>query len=325
MRFTALFPLACAITAFVLALFCLLAGSTPGYMEEYHIVALNTSTLGHNLLDLTKTSSPPSSASPTSVGSYLTGIVENVTSTIENEINDIQNDLVDKLAAEIGIKQWYSLHMMDMCEGTYSPNATAVGASYNVSKCTNKTAMYHFDPAGTIQEELQVGKLQLNLTSIQWPDELTDGLAAINALLDATFVLFCIGIAACGLVIIFSAIAFFLPSTYAPSPINHHYHSRMISLLGGAMSLIAFLALGLASAIVTAFVVKATSVANEYGNQIGLYAYKGDKFLALTWASTGVMFFAILAWVVGACLRRKATRREWAEKPTGGRGWRERM
>jgi hypothetical protein len=43
MRFTALLPLACAITSFVLSLFCLLAGSPAGYMEEYHIVAVSPS------------------------------------------------------------------------------------------------------------------------------------------------------------------------------------------------------------------------------------------------------------------------------------------
>lgn len=41
MRFTAVFPLACAITAFVLSLFCILAGSSPGYMEDYHIITVS--------------------------------------------------------------------------------------------------------------------------------------------------------------------------------------------------------------------------------------------------------------------------------------------
>ena len=40
MRLSALFPLACAIVAFVLSMLCLFAGHKPGFMEEYHIVTV---------------------------------------------------------------------------------------------------------------------------------------------------------------------------------------------------------------------------------------------------------------------------------------------
>lgn len=159
MRFTALIPLACAITSFVLALFCLLAGSSPGYMENYHIIAvspapfymldsadhdqLNTSTLGHNLLNATK---PPSSSDPNSIGGYLSGLASNITSAIESDLTPIENNLADELAAKLGIKQWYSMHMMDLCEGVYSPNATSPDASYNATSCTNQTAMCKIVP-----------------------------------------------------------------------------------------------------------------------------------------------------------------------------------
>jgi hypothetical protein len=126
-------------------------------MEDYYIVAvrfslqsrgfdhadnpkLNTSTLGRNLLNATSTSSSPGS-SCTSIISCLTGTVENVTSTVENDLTSIEDDLVDKLAKELGIEQWYSMHMMDLCEGTFSPNASTPGAGYNVTSCTNKTTM----------------------------------------------------------------------------------------------------------------------------------------------------------------------------------------
>lgn len=56
-------------------------------------------------------------------------------------INGAIGDAADKLASELGIKQWYSMHMLDMCEGTYTPNATATSAQLNVTSCTNMTAM----------------------------------------------------------------------------------------------------------------------------------------------------------------------------------------
>lgn len=60
---------------------------------------------------------------------------------IANALGDIENNIADKVAKTLGLKDWYSLHLMDMCEGTYTPNATANGAGLNVSSCTNQTAM----------------------------------------------------------------------------------------------------------------------------------------------------------------------------------------
>ena len=51
------------------------------------------------------------------------------------EINDIANDIADHLSAELGIHQFYSLHALSICEGSFSPNATADGATRNVTKC----------------------------------------------------------------------------------------------------------------------------------------------------------------------------------------------
>ena len=40
MRFTAIFPLLCAIAALVLSLLCMFAGSKPGFMEDAAIVTV---------------------------------------------------------------------------------------------------------------------------------------------------------------------------------------------------------------------------------------------------------------------------------------------
>lgn len=118
--------------------------------------------------------------------------------------------MADKLAQELGIKQWYSLHLMDMCEGTYSPNATFKKAHYNISSCSNMTAMFHFDPTAEINKELQKSGLDINITSLDWPDDIQKGLNTLNTALDAVFVLYCIGIAAAGLAILTALVAIFL-------------------------------------------------------------------------------------------------------------------
>ncbi|PMD20083.1 hypothetical protein NA56DRAFT_704886 [Hyaloscypha hepaticicola] len=307
MRLSALFPLACAIVAFVLSMLCLFAGHKPGFMEEYHIVTLNTSTLGHNILSTATTSSGPTPTA-TSIGSFFSSIAHNVSSTIEGDINGIIGDVADKLAKELGIKQWYSLHLMDLCEGTFTPNATEKGASLNVSTCSNQTAMYHFDISKQLNKELEIGPLHINLSTISWPSEIQDGLNALNTALDATFVLYAIGIAAAGCAILASLVAFFL------------HGSRLISFGNWGLATISFLSLLIASIIITVIQSKATNLINKYGNEIGVYAYKGQKYLILTWVAVAVMFLAMLAWVAEFCVGKRNRGREYTEK-SSRHGW----
>lgn len=157
MRFSVIIPSICALAAFVLSILCLFAGSRYNFMQDFDIVTvglqappfifrnsianlsnqLNTSGLGHNI----SPTSSGASSSPTSIGSWLTNLAQNATDDIEGEFDDIRNDITDKLSEKLGIHQWYSMHMMTMCMGTFSPNATAKGASRDVSSCTNVTAM----------------------------------------------------------------------------------------------------------------------------------------------------------------------------------------
>ncbi len=55
---------------------------------------------------------------------------------VESELASAEDDIADKLADDLGIKQFYSLHAMDTCEGYFTPNATTPGAGYNVTNCT---------------------------------------------------------------------------------------------------------------------------------------------------------------------------------------------
>ncbi|OBT88152.1 hypothetical protein VE02_03534 [Pseudogymnoascus sp. 03VT05] len=300
MRFSVIVPLVCALAAFVLSMLCLFAGSKPGFMQDFEIITLNTSSLGHN----TSSTTSSSSSSPTSIGSWLNNIAGDPKGDIMNEFNEIRGDVADKLAEMLGIHQWYNLHMTDMCMGMYTPKATDEGAKMNVSSCTPVKAMYHFDPTSELQKELDSGPLagKINLADLGYSEDIKNGIKAFNIAMTAMFILHCIGAAASGLCIIVALTSFF--ST-----------GRLTSCLNFLLAIIAFLALAISSAIVTAIIVKATDLINQYGNDVGLYAYKGRKFLAMTWAATAAMLLATVAWVVIFCMGRKDSRRRAAEKP----------
>lgn len=282
-------------------------------MEDYHILSLNTSTLGHDLIpnptDPTSTTDPKPSSTGSSVGSFFSNLAKNVTDEIDHigdeivdDVNDIVGDIADKLAEELGIHQWYSLHLMDLCLGEYSPNATAKGADKNVTHCTKQTAMYKFDISKQIEKELSIGKFNISLEDIGWPDAIQDGLNGLAMAMNATFVLYAIAIASAGCAIIAAVIAFFL------------HGSRLISLGNWGLASLSFVTFLIASIIITIVQNKASHILNKYGNDIGLYAYKGGKYLIITWVAVAAMFLASAAWVVEFCIGRKNKRREYTEK-----------
>lgn len=160
MKFTAGIPLIFSMVSFVLTMLCLFAGSKKGFMEDYHIMVFNTSTLGQNFVESmanggsssTATTASATATSTSSGGGILggggiggiistieasaTAVVGSIESEAASILNDIGNDVADKLANELGIDQFYTIHVMDLCQGDYSPNATVNNPSYNITNCT---------------------------------------------------------------------------------------------------------------------------------------------------------------------------------------------
>lgn len=116
-----------ASVGFVLTVLTLVADRTRGFMEDYHLIMLNTSGLGQDII-------PTGDKTPTCKhGGILGKICESATSRAGDALEDlIGNDAAGKLAETLGIQQWYSLHVMNLCEGTF---LDATGA-YNTTNCT---------------------------------------------------------------------------------------------------------------------------------------------------------------------------------------------
>lgn len=144
--------------------------------------------------------------------------------------------------------------------------------------------------------------MSLNISDLNWPDTIQEGINDLNAALGATFVLYCIGIATAGLAMITAFIAIFSAS-------------RLIAFGNFGIAFISFFTLAIGSIIVTVVESKMSSLINKDGNKIGLYAYKGGKYLALTWSATAVMLLASVAWTVEFCVHRRQAKREYTEKP----------
>jgi len=292
MRFLAILPILCCTAALILSFLCLFAGHKKGFMEDYSLITLNTSAIGENLI------STSSSSSSSTLSSLLNLIPDEITDGVTNEINE----QIDKFRERVGIEDFYSAHMLNYCEGQYEPgekpNATLSekDISKNVTECSKSRATYKFNPTEIIQNALNKSGVDVTLSDLKWPEDLQDGIDALNTLMAAMFVLYVLAICLIFVTLVAAAISLFLSGS-----------SRLTPCVNFLLATLAFLTIGLASALVTAVMVKGTDVINEHGNTIGLEADRGNKFLALTWAATGLMLVALVAWIVGFFMRPRQT------------------
>ncbi|CAF9918121.1 MAG: hypothetical protein ALECFALPRED_000566 [Alectoria fallacina] len=260
----ALVPLLFIITAYILSMLCIFAGSKRGYLEDADLFTLNTSMLGRTTLDTSKTSS---------------SILKSLTNTIQKDVNEAISDV----AKILNIHDFYSAHILDYCEGFYTPSPTAnltSQPSKNITYCSNETSFFHFDPGAVIQNELKPG---VNLTDLKWPSAIQDGVHAVEDATDIMFVLYFIGAATTGVALIAALVG-----------VREVWPYRVITCL--MLTSLAFGSLLLASSIATIVIGKVVNAINEHGNDIGVYAYKGQTFINMTWAATLLVLITGFMW-----------------------------
>ncbi|MCJ1485510.1 hypothetical protein MMC06_005684 [Schaereria dolodes] len=272
-RVTAVFPLLCAIVALILSLLCIFAGSKTGYIENGDILTLNTSMLGRTILNTSKSASP-------------------LLSTIEGHIEGDINGAIADFAKELNIHDFYSAHILDYCEGYYTPSAVSNATAHptkNVTRCSNHTGLFHFDPTAILQSELKTG---VNLSDLHWPSAIEDTIRTVETASKAMFVLYCIGVAFTGLAVLgaFIAVA---------------GGGRLSAFVNVMLDFLAFFSLGIASAIATVIAVKVTNAVNNHGSDVGLSATKGRTFQGMTWAAVVLMLIACFAWIFECVAGRK--------------------
>ncbi|KAE9962397.1 hypothetical protein BLS_000379 [Venturia inaequalis] len=258
-------------------------------MESYSILTLNTSRIGHNFINTTSSSS---SSNPIST------LFHDIADPIVNEIESDINNFATSLAKDFGLKDFYSVHLLDYCYGSYTPqavpNATVKASKIhkNVTNCSNRTAMFAFDPTAALEKSLSESGVSITLDDLNWPADLEKGIKALRIAMRVAFVLYCVGIVHAFLTIL--AAAFWMFSG-----------GRLSASIEIFTAVMAFLTLGIASIITTVVGVKGNSVVDKYGKPIGVSADRGTGFLGLTWAATALMFICSVLGCAGCFGGRK--------------------
>ncbi|RMZ83702.1 hypothetical protein DV738_g1097, partial [Chaetothyriales sp. CBS 135597] len=273
MRVSAVLSLISAVAALALSLLSLFAGSSKSFLQSGDILTLNVSRIGHG--------------TSFNVTDGDGGLLSTLVNDLEGVLNDLASTTTDELAGALNLTDFYSAHILNYCDGFFKPNATAQGASRNTTFCSGKKALFHFNATEIISNSLPD---QITLSDIRWPDEIEDATEAVRVASIVMFVFYIIGIASAGLAII-SALLAVITSGRLSAGVNF------------VLGIIAFLALGIASAIATVIMVKAVNAINTSGQEIGISATKGITFLGLTWGATAAALvgsgLAIIQFVAG--------------------------
>ncbi|KAM0328140.1 hypothetical protein ACHAQA_005546 [Verticillium albo-atrum] len=300
MRFTVILPFLLSVAAFVISFLLLFAGHKEGFMEEYALVRINMSTLGYDVLansDILDGSDQEEDRG--GIGGFLDDLQEDAT----DFLNEIANDVADRLADELGISQWYSLHLMTLCSGDFTPNATDPDAGLNVTGCTKQSPANRVNLTEILDNELELGPLGISLADINWPDAIQDQIDKVNDALLAVFILYAIAIGFSGLAILGAVAAFLLDP-----------RRTLAAVLNFVFALIAAIVLLAGSIGIMIGARKASKELNKVGEDVGVSAESGERFIMLSWAAFAVMAVAVIYWVTMFCLGRREKKRGYSEK-----------
>ncbi|KAI0203756.1 actin cortical patch SUR7/pH-response regulator pali [Astrocystis sublimbata] len=292
-------PVIFSLVGFVLALIVLLAGTGPQQesMEPYHIIAVNLSNFGHDLVP-TKTDSDPK-PSETGKGGFLDNIIDgaqDLGEDITDGINNITDGLADDLIKDLGISQWYSLHIMTACEGMFAPDASNPG-SYNLTNCTSQEAGLRLNLSEVLDHEIEAGPLKVNLNQLPIPEKVQDAIDLVNNALLALLVIYALagGLAGLSFLVGLATLIFLRQKVSKP----------VVWANTGLAGTSAFILL-IGSAIVTYVNNKGVEEINKAGKDVGISGIKGTKLITLTWITFGLMAFTALYW--GVALLKYARR-----------------
>ena len=203
----------------------------------------------------------------------------------------------------VGIHDFYTANILGYCEGYFNSKG-----GRNYTYCSKPQAFFEFDPKAILQADVDAaGYSDINISELDWPTEIDNGLTVVHKVEKAAFILYIVAVALIALATVSAAVSVCL-------------YGRLSAFINVMLSGLAFIAVGLASAVVTVAGIKGSSTLDKYGDTIDISASYGKQFLIFTWISTACMVICSMSWCVGCIVGDRSHRYRAArfdEKPAG--------
>ncbi|KAF8861470.1 hypothetical protein BDZ45DRAFT_799934 [Acephala macrosclerotiorum] len=209
--------------------------------------------------------------------SFFNSLVGTVTGAAGDEIVTVVNSIVKDVTDALGIKDWYGIYMTGFCDGDYTSNS-----GYNTSSCTSYNNLHINSTNSTVQ----LGTTTIDFSAINIPAKLSNSEGQVKAILNAIIALQIIGIVSAGILI------FLTPLTLLLS-----FFSKWIFRLAiGCFAALAAACFAVIAGFGTGIQVAVSALVNDLGDGLGVEAYSGGNFLALTWISYFFMMISAVLW-----------------------------
>ncbi|KAI1357207.1 actin cortical patch SUR7/pH-response regulator pali [Xylaria arbuscula] len=292
-------------------------GARQQQLEEYHVISINISHFG---VDVLRRQNPSFITEPRKIRVGLDdidnaiGIIQgnddngngdngngngndkfdDLTSSVSDSVGSIPSETVDNLGDDVispvleqlddsvSLPEWYSLHVTNYCQGSYTPNATAFRASYNITNCTAPGPPGSLNLSTILSDHIPfAGSIDfagLPLSFVQ------DALDYINGFLLVIFVFYVLSFGFCALSIILAICAPLLDRQ------SKGAHNK-IAWAQLSIACLACLWLTVASVSTTLVATKGAAGINDAGREFGVSAYGGTKLISISWAAFAVIYY----------------------------------
>jgi hypothetical protein len=270
---------------------------------------LNMSGFGKNLLQPDSSNDDDNSKDDEdkSVFDKFTDKVDEGVDKVKGGINDIANDAADKLADELGISEWYSVHLMDYCEGAFKPDASAPSPGFDVTECSKPSVGAKVNLTDILGREIDAGPLDISLADLDWPEGIQKRIDALNDALTAVTVFYLLGMGLAGVCLFVAA------ADFAAGALPRRV-AGLVTTLGAGTSALGTLSMTVGSAITTASARQGAEIITDVGSTVGVSATAGNKFIILSWVGTGLIAVCALVWVP-TWWKNRRTEKKLQEKP----------
>ena len=144
----------------------------------------------------------------------------------------------------------------------------------------------YLNVSALLDEELRVGPFEISLNDLGFSDDLQEKLDEVPKLFMAMSVLYILGAGFSGLSLLGSLAALFmLPQS-----------GRILVLVNFTLTFLAMVCLLAGNLATTIGGKKVVDAVADFGDDIGLYASRGDKFMALVWTAFALMAVSTIYW-----------------------------
>jgi len=293
-RFTAIFPILLSIAAFALSILVLLAGKDTSFLNDVFVLKIDTSQIATDI-------DPSAVLRSAGIDPNNTGISQLDDIIASLSADDLGRQL-NTAAHELGLHDFYSAHVSTWCEGTLlSDNATTATNSSDVEQrvtvCTRPAYPFSFNPIAILESELLQG---LTLEQVGFPTADVDRVvSALEAAYKAMSICYLVGTILAGVSIVTGLVAF--------------RPSRLLEAVNHLVALLAFVLLGVGSAIATTIAIRVKDVFNQRAAAVNVSATHSVRFLGMTWAAVVCMLLVSLLWCCVCCCGGHSRKESWRD------------